>query len=236
MIGLAGHRDDVPAGWRMKIGLGPDEVALHQLLTLVPDAGAWAERLAASPLFSVAAVDGGTVAHWMQLSPEHDPAGFPLGRVTLGGFGVLLEAFSEPRLQELVRRVEETGTGRITRDQVRVIPVADAVSEPNHVLQPLQDSRGDALTRREIAAMYLRMAWPFLESEEFGGRRPEAVLHSRGTGESLDSILEGLAPKLRERIPTFPAFAGDELRDLLTAAPPIPSPSRSAPAGEPRKD
>ena len=220
----------------MRLTLDPDRIALHQLLSLAPDPAGDADLLSRSPLFAVTLADGGVVADWIQASPEDDPVPYPLGRVTVGRFGVLLETFSEERMEGLIRCVRECGAAEVSRDQVRVLPVAEAVAFPEHVLQPLRDQQGDTLTKREIAAMYLTMAWPFRACEALGGRRPEAVLRTPGAAESLEPVLEGLARELRAEIPTFPAFAADEIHELLDRSAAPRSRAAAPAAGKTRKD
>jgi hypothetical protein len=211
--------------------LQPAHVALHQLATFTPDHRGRIEALARSPFFRLRPVEHGAVAEWVRISAERDPSSFPLGRISVHPSGLLLEAFSERRMDLLGSAVFESGLGRVRADQLRVFPVAEALGNPKHLAQPLHDLTDDELTAREVAVLYLRMAWTYLPREDLRGRTPESVVGSgRGRAE-LERIVEGLPRELRSEFPSFPAFSGDELLDLLLPEEPAPAP---VPASRPR--
>lgn len=219
--------------------LQPAHVALHQLATFVPDHHGTIEALERSPFFRLRPVEHGAVAEWIRTSAERDPFWFPLGRISIHPSGLLLETFSERRLDLMGSAAFESGLGRVRADQLRVFPVAEALANPRHLSQPLHDLTEEELTSREVAMLYLRMAWPFLPREDLRGRTPESVMHGgRGRAE-LERVIEALPRELRSEFPSFPVFSGDELLDLLVPEEPVPAPipaRRRRSATPPRKD
>jgi hypothetical protein len=205
--------------------LDPDCVAYHQLLAFSPrpELAAALER---SALFAVRRDEDGASCEWVQFSAESDHSPLPLGRIRSYRDGVLVEAFSERRLAQLRAAAREAGGGEIPADQLRVFRVADALSRPARLLQPLHDLAGEALTAREVAADYLRMAWAWIPRTELGGRTPAAVLRTGRGRALLEPLLDTLPRTLRREIPTFPAMSSDEVHEILL---PEPAPDPSAP-------
>jgi hypothetical protein len=217
--------------------LQPAQVALHQLATFTPDAHGHIEALERSAHFHVRRVGRGAVAEWMRISAERDPSAFPLGRISVHPAGLLLEAFSERRLDWLGSEAAEAGLGRVRADQVRVFPIAEALANPSHLAQPLHELAEEDLTAREVALSYLRMAWVFLARADLRGRTPESVVRGGRGREALEGIVEGLPRELRAEFPSFPAFSADELLAHLLPEEPVPgpAPARTHRSASPRR-
>ena len=202
--------------------LEPAQVALHQVVSFAPDFDGRVDTLTRSSLFRVQRVHDGVVAEWVRYSLERDPSAFPLGRISVHPRALLLETFSEARMNLLESVASESGIGRVRADQLRVFRVADAVANPRNLVQPLHEPADEDLTAREVAVAYLRMAWPFLVREDLGGRNPESVLRTGRGRAALEAIVEELPRELRAEMPSFPAFSVDELFELLLAEQPAP--------------
>lgn len=214
--------------------LDPDVVAWHQSQSFVTEPETFADRLQASPLFLGEFRRGRGRADWIRLDDEADVLPFPLGRVTVHDEGVLLEAFAEERMTALRARVQDLNAGTFTADETRAFPLRFALQNPGALAQPLEEKRGEALDRRDVARTWLRMAWPFIPRADLGDRPPVSVLGTGRGDEAVAALLPVLAAELAA-VPDFPRLAVEELRAILFApAEPRPSPARAPLGGAPR--
>ena len=214
--------------------LDPDVVAWHQLQSFVAEPRRFADGLSTSPLFRDALRRGRGSAEWIRYDDEDDVLPFPLGRVTVHAGGVLLEAFSEERVHALQHCVQGLAAGRLAADEIRVFRLETALLNPDALLQPLRGRRGGALDERDVAIMWLRMAWPFIPREDLGDRVPVTLLATGRGRMALEALLPGL-PRELEAISDFPPMTPEELRRVLLPAAPTnassPGPKR---VGAPR--
>jgi hypothetical protein len=136
---------------RDPLALDPEDAAWHQLHTFVPEPRTFLERLAASPLFHGLPRRGWGRAEWVRPSASVGRAAFPLGRVTVHAGGILLETFSESRLDALLRCANALGAGKLTADETRAFRLDHLLAHPDALMQPPAAAlaRGHAL--REIA-------------------------------------------------------------------------------------
>jgi hypothetical protein len=204
-----------PAPRRDPWALNPDTLSFHQLATFLQDSLSLVDRLEETPFFRVERLARGARVDWLGLLPEEDPLDFPLVRISIHPRGTLLEAFSEDRLNWCRRRIDELGSWRITSDQLRILRVPDAIARPGALLQPIHDLGPDALESREVAEIYLRMAWPFLPREELQGRSPYVAIRTGRGRAAIEEILPQVISEIRRDIPVFPAFELEEIRALL---------------------
>jgi hypothetical protein len=215
---------------RDPLALDPDDVAWHQLHTFVPEPRTFLERLRESPYFRGAPTRGWGHADWIRLSGTSPCSTFPLGRVTVHSGGILLDAFSEARLEAMRRRASTLGGGKLTPDETRSFPLEHVLAHPRALMQPLSVASSPARAVRDVAGAWLRMAWPFLAREDLHGVAPHLVVRARGGAEELATVLEKLPAELA-RIPGFPRFTASALRALVlpeeTRVVVAQSPSRS---------
>jgi hypothetical protein len=219
--------------------LDPAGVAFHQLVMFSPARPELADALERSPLFLTRRTGATVVAEWIQFCVESDPSPFPLARVCLWNEGVLLESFSERRMDMLRGNLRDLGGGEISADQIRVFRVPDAIANPQGLFQPVHEESGDPLTAKEVAVAYARMAWPFFPHARLGGRTPHAAMKTGRGRAALEEILETLPRTLRDEIPSFPAFAVDDLHEALLPEEAFPhetAPEGTRPEWRSRKD
>jgi len=195
--------------------LDPDGLAFHQLLTFSPEPPPLAHDLERSPLFTARRFGEAATADWVRWAAEEERSLFPLGRVTLHSQGVLLETFSEGRLQALRDRVDDLSAWKVSSDQLRVFRTEDVIERPSAILQPLQELAGNLLTPRDVAVLYLQMAWPFFPREDLSGRTPATVIHTGRGRTALKAILPKVPAELAREFPGFPDFSESELRHIL---------------------
>jgi hypothetical protein len=201
-------------------------VAWHQSHTFLAEPRTFAERLAESDRFRAAlAGDGWGVADWIRPAEEPEPSPFPLGRVTVHPGGVLLEAFSQSRLDALRRRASDLGGGALTADETRAFPIDAVLANPAVLLQPLQDRSERALDARAIAETWLRFVWPFLPRRDLGGRTPHRLAGTSSGRAALETVADAVPSEL-ESIPGFPRLPVQSIRAILlppetSAMPPI---------------
>jgi hypothetical protein len=200
-------------------------MAWHQLHAFVSEPRTLAERLAESALFRGAPRRGFGVAEWVGLDEEHDPLPFPLGRVVTHADGVLLEAFSEDRLEALRRRARALGGGDVAADETRSFLLETVLADPGVLLQPQHDPTGRAMTVLEAARTWLRMGWAFLPRPDLGGRTPCAALARAEGRAALEDALAGLPAELAS-IRGFPRMSSRALRAILI--PPAATPGALA--------
>ena len=194
----------------------PGDVELHQVVSLGPSPPTLAEHLERSPLFAVRRGAGATVAEWVRWTQEHERSPFPYGCVTVHGDGVLLEAFSDGRIRALRDRVDALSAWQVAADERRIFQVQNLLDASIVVF-------GDAHPSRYAAALFLRMAWPFLPREELAGRTPASVIGTGRGRASLEPILEKLPRELRLGDPRFPSYSAEELFSLLLPEEPAPT-------------
>jgi hypothetical protein len=198
--------------------LDPDGIAFHQLVTFSQEPISLGDALQRSPLFSVEIRKRSARGEWIRYSTEHEASFFPFGRISVHPHGVLLEAFTEERMEDLRRRVNDLGVWKITADQRRVFRADDAIAHPAGLLQPIHELEGRFLARREVAETFLRLAWPFFPREDLDRRAPHAVIGTGRGRAALDEILPKLPSEFRSRFPSLPEFEIDELRAILLPA------------------
>ena len=215
--------------------LEPDVVAWYQIQSFVAEPRRFAAGLTASPLFRDLLRRGQGAAEWIRHDTEDDILPFPLGRATVHAGGVLLEAFSEERVQTLRHVVQHLGGGgALTADETRVFRLETALAHPDALLAPLQERRGATLDERGVARTWLRMAWPFLPRADLGDRLPVTLLATGRGRMALEKLLPEL-PRELSAIADFPSMTLQELHDLLLpAAEPTPPPTRPKRIGAPR--
>jgi hypothetical protein len=202
--------------------LDPEAVAILQSSTFTPDASTLVEPLERSPLFAVARIDRCARGEWIRYSSESDPSLFPLGRVVVHPGGVLLEAFGEERMKALRSRVNDLNAVRVTPDEIRVVPIEEALNRPAVLMQPIHELDERELSGREVAETFLRMGWPFIAREDLGGRAPHVVIRTGRGRRAIAEILEKLPEELRDTYPALPDFDATELRGLLLPQEPRP--------------
>jgi len=213
--------------------LDPDRLTYHQHVTFSADS--FAVAMGRSGDFRVSARGDATVAEWTRRDPEDDPSPFAYGRVTMAGSLVAVESFSEEWLESLVRTLDALASGALARDETRAIAFPELLANPRSILRPEGEPRGLAGARADVAARFLRLAWPFLPGEELGGRTPEAAITTGRGREAVAGLLPSLPERLRTRWPEFPDLDPEELNDILfPAAPPAPKPGAAPAPTDPR--
>jgi hypothetical protein len=194
----------------------PGDVELHQIVSLGASHPSLAEHFARSTLFAVRRGPHSTVAEWVRWTHEHERSPFPYGRVTVHGDGVLLEAFSDGRIRALRDRVDSLSAWQVAADERRIFQLPDVLDASIVVF-------GEPHPARHAAALFLRMAWPFLPREDLAGRTPASVVGTGRGRASLEAILERLPRELKLGDPRFPAFSAEELLRLLLPEEPAPT-------------
>jgi hypothetical protein len=191
-------------------GLDPRSLSFHQVVSFSSDPALPAE-LARSTAFR--AVEGVPAAEWIGEDPGSGL--FARGRVAWSGETIVLEAFSEEWLRELEEQLGELGRGRIARDETRSFRWEDLLARPGAPFRPGEEPRNESRARHELAALFLRLAWPFLPESGLGGRLPARVAVTGPGRAEVESLLPGLTDGLRERWPAFPELEADELAEIL---------------------
>jgi hypothetical protein len=212
------------------LALDPEGVSLHQLATFVAGSDLLAEALAHSPLFTLAREGSVARAEWIATAPE-EPVPYPLGRVTLHARGILLEGFAESRIAELRRHLDPLGPLRISADETRAFRLEELLREPARAFHPVEEGSPVSPTVRDVARWYLRAGWTYQPCPELDDRPPYVVAQTGRGQKRIAALIDGLAPKLRERYRDFPDFPAEELRALLL---PLPAPAPPPEVRRPR--
>ncbi len=194
--------------------LDPEAVAVHQMATFVVEPRTVSRALQDSPRFTTEVADSVVRVEWTRL-PDGEPTNLPPGRITVHAQGILLEAFSEERLRALQREVDAFGAQRATADEVRVLPLDEALRRPARLLHPLEEAEGTVPSARDLAAWFLRSGWPDLPDPALDGRTPRRLLETGRGRAALERHLTDVPDRLKDRWPAFPRFDPDELRHLL---------------------
>ncbi|MEZ5063217.1 MAG: hypothetical protein R3B81_00695 [bacterium] len=213
--------------------LDPGRLALHQAVRFHEES-ARVRALGEREAFRLVPRDRCLRAEWTRLDPEDDDTPFAFARVCSGGGALVIESFSEEWLRAAEREI--SGGTAWPHDETRALPFERLLENPNAICGPAGQADSPHLARREVAELYLRLAWPFLPNDALGGRTPSAVAETASGRERLEILTEALPDSLREAWACFPDLDADEMRDILfprrvrraTGEPaPIPDPRRT---------
>jgi hypothetical protein len=213
--------------------LDADSIAFHQSITFDADVAGLSAALGRSPLFRLEPDPGTFRADWIRVHGEDDPLGFPLGRVTLWGTACALDAFTDDRLVQLRRVVEEAVHHELNPDESRIVPLEDALRRPRALWTPPSSPVSDESLTRAIALEIVRGVWTFLRRRELNERIPAALVRTERGRDAIEGILGSIPAAMRQVAPSFPALSIDALRVALLPSAGAPAPV-SPPAPAPR--